>query len=273
VFEPFQYQFMQHALIAGLLAGVACGIVGTYVVVKRIVLIGGGISHASLGGIGLGLYLGVSPLLGAAAFSLLSAVAIGFISLRSREHEDTLIGALWAAGMATGLVFIQLTPGNVGSLEQYLFGNILLVSTGDLVVSALLDIVIVITVAVLFKEFLAVSLDDEFAELRGVPVAAGYILLLCLVALTVVVLIQVVGVVLVIALLTLPPSISRWFTRRLSTMMLLSSILGATFTTGGILVSYYTDFPAGAYIVLLAAAVYTLCLSTRSMWASRLVSA
>lgn len=273
MFEALQYEFMQHALLAGLLSSVACGVVGTYVVIKRIVLISGGVSHASLGGIGLALYLGVTPLLGAAAFGLASAVIIGVVSLHTREHEDTLIGAVWAIGMAVGVIFVQLTPGYRGSLEDFLFGNILLVSTTDLAVTAALDVVILVTVFALYKEFLAVSLDDEFARLRGVPVGFVYVLLLCLVALTVVVLIQVVGVVLIIALLTLPPAISRWFTRHVYSMMVASCGLGAAFTTGGILVSYYTDFPPGACIILLAATVYTLGLGLRRVWKGNLAAA
>lgn len=271
--EALQYGFMQHALLAGLLASVACGIVGTYVVVKRIVFISGGISHASFGGIGIALYLGIAPALGAALFGLLSAVIIGIVSVHSREYEDTLIGALWAIGMSVGVIFVQMTPGAVGSLEDFLFGNILLVSGQDLVVTAVLDAIIVLSVLVLYKEFLAVSLDGEFAHLRGVPVTVVYVALLCLVALTVVVLIQVVGIILLIALLTLPPAISRWFTHRLNTMMLLSCLLGALFSTAGIFLSYFTDLPAGAGIVLLTAATYTAGLVLRRILGLNLAAA
>lgn len=271
--EALHYGFIRHALAAGVLASVACGIVGTYVVVKRIAFISGGISHASFGGIGIALYLGVAPALGATLFGLLSAVVIGLVSARGHENEDTLIGALWASGMAVGVIFIQLTPGATGSLENFLFGNILLVSGTDLAVTAVLDGVILLTVGVLYKEFLALSLDEEFAHLRGVPVTGLYILLLCLVALTVVVLIQVVGIILVIALLTLPPAISRWFTRQLNTMMLLSCVLGAFFTFAGVFVSYYTDYPAGASIVLLAAAAYLVGIASRRVFGRRLAAA
>lgn len=261
--EALQYQFVQNALLAGVLASVACGIVGTFVVVKRIALISGGISHASLGGIGMAIYLGLPPTLGAAVFGLGSAILIAVVTSYTREHEDTLIGALWAMGMAVGLLFIHLTPGYAGSLENFLFGNLLLVSKWDLILSFGLNVLIVTVVAVLYKELLAVSLDEEFAYLRGVPTGLLYALLLSLVALTVVVLIQVVGIILVIALLTLPPAISRWFTRRMKTMMALSCILGAVFSVSGIFISYYSDLPTGPCIILLAAGVYTVGLATR----------
>ncbi len=265
MFDALHYQFVQNALLAGILASIACGIIGTYVVVKRIALISGGISHASLGGIGMAVYLGIAPLLGAAVFAILSAVIIGLVSLRSRGSEDTLIGALWAFGMALGLIFIQITPGYAVSLENFLFGNILLVSHADILRTLILDVLIVSVVVVLYKEFLAVSLDDEFAGLRGVPVGPVYILLLSLVALTVVVLIQVVGVILLIALLTLPAAISRWFTHHLYSMMALACLLGALFTTAGITISYYVDSPPGASIVLLTATAYILGLPLRRL--------
>ncbi|MBI4559358.1 MAG: metal ABC transporter permease [Candidatus Hydrogenedentes bacterium] len=262
--EPFQFAFMQRALLAGLLASIACGVIGTYVVVKRIVFISGGISHASVGGLGVAAWLGVPLLYGAVAFSLLSAVVIGVVSLRSREQEDTLIGALWAAGMAIGILFMAQTPGYAADLMSWLLGSILMVSWKDLVLSFVLDAVILLTVWLFYKEFLAVSLDDEFAELRGVPVWAVYLLLLGLVALTVVVMMQVVGIILVIALLTLPPAISRWFVRRLSTMMIASCFLGAFFTVSGNLISFWTNQPSGACIVLIAALVYAVGMGLRS---------
>lgn len=261
VLEALQYDFMQRALLAGLLASVACGVVGAYVVVKRIGFISGGISHASLGGLGIARWLGAPSLLGAIVFSLLSALVIGGASLRRREHEDALIGALWVTGMALGILFTAVTPGYASDLTNDLFGNILLVSRWDIIMIAVLNVVILATVFVCYKEFLAVSLDDEFAELRGVPVTALYLTLLCLVALTVVVMIRVVGVILVIALLTLPPATSRLFTGRLHTMMAASVCIGAVSTVSGIAIAYRTDLPSGACIVLTAVAVYMASLA------------
>lgn len=267
--EALQDTSYQYALISGLLSSIACGIIGTYVVVKRMALIGGGIAHVSLGGIGIAVYLGIAPLLGAAVFAMLSAVLIGLVSLHGGEHEDTLIGALWATGMAIGIIFVQMTPGFTGDLEDYLFGNLLAVTRPNLVTTGLLDVFILVTVLSLYKELLAITLDEEFARLRGLPVDALYIFLLCLIALTVVVLIQVVGVILVIALLTLPPAISRWFTARLSTMMILSCAIGATFSTLGIVASRYAHLPPGPCIILLAALVYAVGLGIRGMLSRR----
>ncbi|MBZ0289816.1 MAG: metal ABC transporter permease, partial [Anaerolineae bacterium] len=201
-------------------------------------------------------WLGVSVTGGAIAFSLLTAVIIGTMSLRRNEHADTLIGAVWVVGMSIGIMFLYATPGYAAKLENFLFGNILFVSPGDLWVALVLDVLILAVVALFYREFLALSLDEEFTWLRGVPVAALYILLLCLVALTVVILIRVVGIVLLIALLTFPAAISRWYVRHLHTMMISASLWGIVFIVAGIAVSYATDFPSGACIVLTAAAVY-----------------
>ncbi|MBN2308269.1 MAG: metal ABC transporter permease [Candidatus Hydrogenedentes bacterium] len=261
--EALQYDFMQRALLAGVLASIACGVIGTYVVVKRIVFISGGISHASLGGVGIAAWLGWPPLAGALVFSLLAALAIGGASLKRREHEDTLIGALWVIGMAIGIVFIAKTPGYATDLMTYLFGNILYVSRNEVLLIILLNILVLALVAVFYKEFLALSLDEEFARLRGAPVTLLYLLLLCLVALTVIIMIRVVGIILVIALLVLPPAMSRCFTTRLHTMMFLSVAIGIVSTTVGIAVSCATDLPAGACIVLTAAAAYVVVSATR----------
>lgn len=257
---------MQYAILAGMLASIACGVMGTYVVVKRISLVSGGISHASLGGIGMALYFGIAPTAGALVFGLGAAVIIGFVSLHTREHEDTLIGALWAIGMAIGVIFIQLAERSAHSLEDFLFGSILDVTPAGLLGTAILDAVILAVVILLYKEFLAVSLDDEFARLRGVPVDFVYILLLCLVALAIVISIQIVGVIMVIALLSMPPAIARWLTHRLYVMMIAASLIGAAATLGGLLIAHYTGFAPGACIVLLTAAAYTAGLALRRTW-------
>lgn len=250
--------FLQRAIVMGLLASLACGIIGSYVVVKRIVFISGGISHAVLGGMGLAYYLGYHPLIGAILFALASALAIGWIGMKTRQREDTIIGALWAIGMAIGLIFISQTPGYNTDLMTYLFGNILLVSSQDLIVAAILDGVILLFVVLFYKQFLAVCFDEEYARLQGVHVEAVYLLLLCLIALTVVIMIQVVGVILVIALLTLPAGIAGHYSRSLLGMMLVSTVLGAFFTTTGMYLSYAPDLPAGATIILLAGSVYLI---------------
>jgi zinc transport system permease protein len=243
---------MRNAMLAGLLASIACGIVGVYVVVKKMVFIAGGISHASFGGIGLGYLLGINPVIGALVFSLASAISMGFITRRTKLPEDTVIGILWAMGMALGIVFIGLAPGYVPDLFSYLFGNILTVPLNDLIFMLVLDIVIVLLVSALYKGFLALAFDEEFSTVAGVPVETLYILLLCMIALTVVVLIRVVGIILVIALLTVPAALAKQFTYDLKKMIPLAILFGAVFTFGGLWISFTLDIASGASIILLS---------------------
>ena len=253
-----QYAFLQHALIGGLLASVGCGIMGSYVVVKRIGFLAGGISHTVLGGMGIAFFFGLRPLGGALVAALLAALLIGWVKLRWREQEDTLIGAVWAVGMAIGILFISRTPGYSVDLMSYLFGNILMVSVQDLWLMAGLDLLILTAVLLFYWPFLAVSLDEEFARLRGIPVTFFYLLLLCLVAVTVVLLIQVVGLILVIALLTLPAAVAAQYVHSLGRMMFLASLLGMSFTLLGLAAAYRYDLPAGASIILVAGISYLL---------------
>ncbi len=268
-----QFSFLQHALLAGLLASVGCGVVGSYVVVKRIGFLAGGIAHAVLGGMGIALFYGVSPLSGALAAALVAAILIGWVSLRWREQEDTLIGALWAIGMAIGILFISRTPGYNVDLMSYLFGNILLVSSSDLWLMAVVDVVLAATVLLFYRQFMAVSFDEEFARLRGLPVTFFYLLLLCMVALTVVLLIQVVGLILVIALLTLPAAIAIQYVHTLGRIMLVAALLGVTFTTSGLALSYQPDLPAGATIILVAGTTYLLSTMLRGVRRRRRLAA
>jgi zinc transport system permease protein len=271
-----QYAFLQYALATGLLASVACGVIGTFVVVRRITYIAGGISHSALGGLGAALYIqtmygwkDLNPLYGAVAASLLAALVIGIVSLRAKEREDTVIGAVWAVGMAAGVIFISRTPGYNADLMSYLFGNILLVSAQDLWLLAALDILVVGIAMVCFNQFLAVCFDGEFALLRGLRVDLYYLLLLCLTALTVVVLVTVVGIVMVIALLTLPTAIAGFFARTLKQMMVASMLICMVFTTSGLLISYGPNFPAGATTIIIAGAVYLMVLLGRSVLGTR----
>lgn len=251
-------RFLQYALAGGLLASLGCGMIGPFVVVKRLTFLAGGIAHAVLGGMGIAHYLGVSPLAGALVAALVAALVIGAVSLKARQREDTLIGALWAVGMAVGILFISRTPGYNTDLMSVLFGNILMVTPGHLRLMAGLDLALLLLVAVFYKQFQAVAFDEEFARLRGVPVAFFYLLLLCMIALTVVLLIQVVGLILVIALLTLPAAVAGQFVNSLGRMMVIAALLGAALSTGGLAISYGPDLPAGATIILLAGGVYLL---------------
>ncbi|AGB50302.1 ABC-type Mn2+/Zn2+ transport system, permease component [Methanomethylovorans hollandica DSM 15978] len=256
--EILQYDFMRNALFTAILVSIACGIIGVYVVVKKIVSISGGISHASFGGVGLGYFLGINPLYGLIPFSLFSALAMGLVSKRAKMSEDTATGILWSLGMAIGIVFINLTPGYAPDLMTYLFGNILTVSTSDLYVMLALDALIVVIVYVFYKEFMAMCFDEEFASVIGVPVERMYLLLLCLIALTIVLLIKVVGIILIIALLTMPASLSAHYTHNLRNMMYLSMFFGAFFSITGLSLSYLLDIPSGATIILVMAGVYII---------------
>lgn len=252
------HAFLQNALLGGVLASVGCGIMGSYVVTKRIGFLAGGISHSALGGIGAALFFGVPPLAGALGAAIASALLIGWITLRWSQQEDTLIGAVWAAGMAVGILFIAHTPGYNVSLMSYLFGNILMVPGSELLSMAVMDLALLATTLLFFRLFLAVTFDEEFARLRGVPVVPVYLLLLCMVAVTVVLLIQVVGLILVIALLTLPAAIASQYVHSVGRMMLVASGLGVLFTVAGLAVAYQWDLPAGATIILAAAFGYLL---------------
>jgi zinc transport system permease protein len=267
-----QYQFLQNALLTGLLASVACGIIGTYIVMRRISYIAGGIAHSVLGGMGAALYLqrvwrwdGVQPVHGALVAAIIAALIIGLVSLRAKQREDTVISAIWAVGMATGIIFIARTPGYNEDLMGYLFGNILMVSSSDLWMLAGLDTAIVAIGLLFYNQFLAVCFDQEFARVRGLKVDLFYLLLLGLAALTVVVLVTVVGIVMVIALLTLPIGIAALFSTTMWRMMIISAILCGIFTTSGLAVSYTPDYPAGATTIIIAGAVYLAAIGLK--WA------
>ncbi len=267
-----QYQFLQNALLTGILASVACGIIGTYIIVRRISYIADGIAHAVLGGMGAALYLnkvyhldGIIPLHGALVAAVIAAVIIGFVSLRAKQREDTVISAIWAVGMAAGIIFISRTPGYNEDLMGYLFGNILMVSSSDLWMLVGLDTAIILVGLLFYNQFLAVCFDQEFARVRGLNVEFFYLLLLGLAALTVVVLATVVGIVMVIALLTLPIGIAALFSTTMWRMMIISAVLCGVFTTSGLVASYAPDYPAGATTIIIAGAAYLAVTSLK--WA------
>jgi len=252
MWEALQYDFMRNALLAGLLVSISCGIIGSLVVVNRIVFISGGIAHAAFGGVGLGFFYGFSPFLGAAIFASGVSLIMGAVSLKSKHRADTIIGVLWAIGMAVGIILIDLTPGYHVDLMSYLFGSILAVPASDLWLMLPLDGFILLVVLLFYKEFVALSYDEEFAFVVGIPVKTLYLLLLGMTALSIVMIIQVVGLILVIALLTIPPYIAEKYTRSLGRMMVLSSILGVCFTLSGLWLSYVFDLTSGATIILVA---------------------
>ena len=265
------YEFFRNALLAGVIASIVCGVIGSFVVVKRMVSLAGGISHSAFGGIGLGYYLGIDPIAGAAGFAVASAAAIGHVRNTAHQNTDTMIGAIWSGGMALGILFVYLTPGFAPDLMSYLFGNILLVPFSEIVMMACLVAVILLSVFLFYNQLVAVTFDEEYASLMNINSKAVMIFLLVLTALTVVVLIQVVGVILVIALLALPVAISREFTGKLGHMMVLSAILGMIFTTGGIFASYFFDIPSGATIIILVSLVYLILVISKRIKEKRKV--
>ncbi|MFC1771317.1 metal ABC transporter permease [Candidatus Margulisiibacteriota bacterium] len=253
-----EYEFMQNAFLIAILASIACGIVGTLVVVKRVVFISGGIAHASFGGIGIGYLLGVSPVLTLIPFSLLAAIAIGYLSKKTKISEDASIGIFWSLGMALGIFFIDISSKPTPDLLSYLFGNILMVPKSDVLLILVLDIIILLTVVGLYKYFLAISFDEEFTKAQGIRTFAFYLITLCLISLTVVTLIRVVGIILVISLLTIPAIISRLFVVQLKSIMVLASIISIAVMGSGLMISYYFDLVSGPTIIILSMFFY-LC--------------
>jgi len=266
LFDPAM-PFVRNALFAGLLSAILFGTLGAVVTVKRMAGLAGAISHAVLGGIGMALYLaakgitpGLPPMAGALVFAVLAAAIIGFVSLRAKQREDTVINALWAIGMSVGVLFIAKTPGYADPMS-YLFGNILLVSTRDLVLLALLDAVVVFLAWRYYPQIEASAFDEEFARVRGVPTDAVFIATLAVTAVAVVLLQTFVGIVMVIAMLTLPAGTAGFAAKNLASMMIGGTVLSAVFTVGGLAASWALDMPAGAVVVVIAGAVF-LSIST-----------
>ncbi|MBS0626861.1 MAG: metal ABC transporter permease [Verrucomicrobia bacterium] len=263
----FTHSFLLMALLAGIAASFTSGIIGSYVVTKRIVFISGSISHSVLGGMGLFLWLKrtynlsfLSPMQGALLAALGSAFLLGWTHLKYKEREDSIIAALWATGMSIGVIFITLTPGYNVELMNFLFGNILWVTKSDLITLLVLNVIVIACTLFFYRKFQAICFDEEQAHLQGVAVQPLYILLLCLVASSVVVLIQIVGAVLVISMLTMPAAIAASLTNKLSSMMKIAILAGILFTCLGIYASYQLNWPPGATITLTAASSYLLVL-------------
>ncbi|BCS94453.1 metal ABC transporter permease [Desulfoluna limicola] len=254
--------FLRLALMAGTLASFSFGIMGTYVVTRRIGYLAGAIAHCVFGGIGAALYLKhrwgltwLDPIHGALISAIVAAVIIGLVSMKAGEREDSIIGALWAVGMAAGLIFIDLTPGYF-ELSSYLFGDILLISRQDILLVAGLDLVIIALAVIYHHTFQAVCFDEEFATLRGINTSFFYILLLVMTAVTVVLLVRLVGVIMVIAMLTLPAAAASTLSRRLSTIMVLAIVFSLLFNWAGLALSYTLDLSTGPVIISVAGLVY-----------------
>lgn len=244
--EVLQYKFLIHAVLASVLCGVACGMVGTYVVCRRLVFLSGGITHSSFGGIGIAYYLGLNPLLGAFCFAVLSAIGIEACAADKRIREDSAIGLIWSLGMAVGIIFVYMTPGYAPNLMSFLFGNILSVTVSDLIGMAIVVVAVVLVFALFYRPVMYVAFDREYAASQNVPTRWMGYLLAVLIAVTIVISIRVVGIVLLISLLTMPAVIANQMTRSFGRMMVGASVVAVAGTLIGLYASYLLDIPSGA---------------------------
>jgi len=247
--ELLQYTFFQHALIGSLLASIACGLIGTYIVTRRLVFISGGLTHASFGGIGLGLYTGISPILSAALFAVLSAFGVEWLSKRKDMREDSAIAVFWTLGMALGIMFTFLSPGFAPDLSAYLFGNILTITWSDIALLGGLALLLILFFALYLHPIIYVAFDREFARSQGIPVQVFEYVLMMFIALTIVACLRMVGIVLVISLLTVPQMTANLFSHRFHRIIWLSIGIGYLSCLGGLMISFYLNVPSGASII------------------------
>lgn len=254
--QLLKYGFIQHAFLAALLMSITCGIIGTYIVSRRMVFISGGITHASFGGVGIGYFFGFPPLAGAALFAVLAALTTENLTRKKVLRNDSIIAIMWSLGMALGIIFVYLTPGYAPNLMGFLFGSIITVTKTDLWLMFALAVTVSIFFTLLFKPILYVAFDEQFARTRGIPVMLLNYLLIILVALTIVLSIRVAGIILVLSVLTIPQNIANLFTNRFSQIMIGSIILGLVASVLGLVISYYLDIPSGATIIFTLVLMY-----------------
>lgn len=269
VIELLNYAFFRNALWGSLLASIACGIIGSYVVARRMVFISGGITHASFGGIGIGFYYGFNPVISAMIFSVLSAFGIQWLSKKQRVREDSAIAVFWSLGMALGVILIFLTPGYAPNLSEYLFGNILTISQTDILLLGILSMVLIIFFTLFYRPILNTSFDKEFAKTRGVPVAFLEYTLIMLVAVTIVLSIRLVGIVLLISLLTVPQMTANIFTNRFSKIIVSSVIISFVGCVAGLLLSYFLNVPSGAFIIFVLILMFLGAKLGKRIWGYR----
>lgn len=264
--DLLQYTFFQHALIGSLLASIVCGMVGTYIVTRRLVFISGGLTHASFGGIGLGLYTGIPPILSAALFAVLSAFGVEWLSKRKDMREDSAIAVFWTLGMALGIMFTFLSPGFAPDLSAYLFGNILTITLADIALLAALAAVLTLFFALYLRPIVYVAFDREFARSQGIPVQLFEYAMMMFIALSIVACLRMVGIVLVISLLTIPQMTANLFSYRFHQIIWLSIGIGYLSCLGGLLISFYLNVPSGASIIFFSIIIYALCKAGKSFW-------
>lgn len=249
MFELFTYDFFSNAVLAALFTSISCGIIGTYIVTKRIVFISGGITHTSFGGIGIGYFLGINPLIGAVVFAILSALGIEYISKKTEVREDSAIAIFWSFGMAIGIIFIYLTPGYAPNLMSFLFGSILTVTSQELLLIIALSVINIIYFSVFYKTILFIAFDQEFSKTRGVPIMFFNYFTIILVALTIVLSIKVAGIILILSLLTIPQSTSNIYLKDFKQIIYSSIAISIIASFAGLSISYYLNIPSGATII------------------------
>jgi len=254
--DLLNYSFIRHAILAALLMSVACGIIGTYIVSRRMVFISGGITHASFGGVGIGFFFGFPPLAGAALFAVLAALATENLTRRKILRNDSVIAILWSLGMALGIIFVYLTPGYAPNLMSFLFGSIITVSNTDLWLMFVLAVLVSFVFIILYKPILYVAFDEQFARIRGIPVMLLNYILIVLVALTIVLSIRTAGIILVLSVLTIPQNITNLFSNRFDHIMIGSIVIGFLASLAGLFISYYLDIPSGATIIFTLVVMY-----------------
>lgn len=271
--DLFRYDFFINALLGGLFASIACGIIGTYIVIKRLVFISGGITHASLGGLGIGFYFGLNPILSAMVFSILSAFGIEWLSSRQDVRGDSAIAAFWSFGMAIGIICIYLKAGFAPNLSDYLFGNILIISRSDILSFVILSVVLSLVFFFFKREILYVAFDSDFAKTRNLPVKTIEYIMMFFIAVTIVLTIRLVGVVLLMSLLTMPQMTANLYTANFSKIILLSILFGLIGCISGLLLSAFINVPSGAFIIFILIAIFFICKLINYLFVKKTISA
>ena len=266
ILELFNYTFFQHALLGSLFASIACGIIGTYIVTRRLVFISGGITHASFGGIGIGLYTGISPILAAAIFSVLSAFGVEWLSKRKDMREDSAIAVFWTFGLAIGIIFSFLAPGFTPDLSAFLFGNILTITLTDIWMLVILSIILIGFFYFFLTPVIYIAFDREYARSQRIPVRLFEYILMMFIALTIVACLRMIGIVLVISLLTLPQMTANLFTHSFKKIIFMSIGIGFISCSGGLLLSYQLQVPSGAAIIFFSILVYAFCKMGKTLY-------
>lgn len=256
--ELLEYTFFRNALAGTLLAAIACGIIGTYVVTRRLLFISGGITHSSFGGVGLGMYFSFSPTIGAFIFAIASALGIEYLGRNKEIREDSAIAMLWVLGMTIGVIFCFLSPGYTSELSTYLFGSILTITGSDLAMLGAICLAEIIFTAAAFRAIVAVGFDKEFARSRGLPATAIESVMMVFIAITIVACLRIAGVIMVISMLTIPQMTAMTLTGNYRNIVLLSILFGYIAGIGGLLLSFALGIPGGASVIVCSIALYAI---------------